>query len=210
MNPSTGVKDLIVLAADRSMKLSVEALLARHQDLGIRSISFDVFAHPDNDPGVLHRAHEFLRPQLRRYRCALAICDREGCGKESSSREKLEQIIEQGLSVNGWEGRAAAVMIDPELEVWVWGDWSVLATSIRGIDTVVSLRQFLNKHEFLQPHQSKPPRPKEALQAAMKHVQIPFTSAIHQSMAAQAAFAQCIDPAFLKLRKTLREWFPSR
>ncbi len=50
MIPGGSGKDLIVLVADKSMKVGVESLLVRHKDLGIRPISYDVFSHRNNDP----------------------------------------------------------------------------------------------------------------------------------------------------------------
>jgi hypothetical protein len=172
--------------------VSVEVLLARHKDLGIRSISCDVFSHENNDPGVLRESHSFLRPQGQRYRYAITICDREGCGREAFPREQLETIIEQQLHANGWTNRAVAIVIDPELEAWIWGDWTVLASSIRWTGSGAGLKKFLIQQQLLRLDQDKPPRPKEALQRAMKHVQIRFTSAVHQSMARHAAFARCV------------------
>jgi hypothetical protein len=126
------MKDLIVLAADKSMKLVLEALLARAAHLRLRSITFDAFSHPENDPGVRLRAHSFLRGQLGNYGYAVALCDRCGSGsKETHSRETLEKRIEGGLQSNGWENRSAAVVIDPELENWMWGDWGTSSNALR-------------------------------------------------------------------------------
>lgn len=210
MIPGPSAKDLIVLAADKSMKLALAGLLARHNDLGIHSISPDIFAHPNSDPGVVRKGHDFLRPQCRRFRYAIAICDHDGCGKEPQAPEQIEAAIEQRLQANGWENRAAAIVIRPELEAWIWGDWSLLASFLRWNGGGTSLKNFLVQQKLLPPDGAKPPRPKEALQSAMRNVQIPFSSAIHQSMAEQAEFAQCVDRAFLKLQKTLRAWFPLR
>jgi hypothetical protein len=210
MIPGSERKDLIALVADRSMKLSVDILFARHKDLGIRSISCDVFSHENNDPGVLRESHSFLRPQARRYRYAIAICDREGCGREAFPREQLEATIEQRLHENGWENRASAIVIDPELEAWIWGDWTVLARSIRWTGGGARVKSFLIQQRLLRLDQNKPPRPKEALERAMKQVQIRFSSTVHKAMAQQAEFAQCTDPAFLKMLTTLQQWFPSR
>jgi hypothetical protein len=200
MIPSELSKDLIVLAADKSMK----------RDLGIRPIACDVFPHRNNDPGVFKESHNFLRPQCRRYRYAVTICDRKGCGREILARDQLEKAIEQRLHANGWENRAVAIVIDLELEAWIWGDWNTLATLIRWTGGGASLKSFLIERQFLRHDQGKPPRPKEALEETLKHVQVRFSSAIHQSMAQQAQFAQCVDPAFLKMLATLQARFPSK
>jgi hypothetical protein len=136
------------------------------------------------------------------------MCDRHGCGKEPLPREQIETQIEQRLRANGWPDRSAAVVLDPELEAWVWGDWQSVADFIRWPGSGADLRNWLIGEQFLRPDQSKPRNPKEALQAAMKRVRIPFSGAIHQGLGERAAFAACTDPAFLKLVATLREWFP--
>jgi hypothetical protein len=92
MTPGDKPKDLIVLAADLSMRVAVEAVLKRHHPLRIREISYDVFAHPKNDPGVFREAHSFLQAQTRNYQHAVAACDRDGCGKEALPREQLEAL----------------------------------------------------------------------------------------------------------------------
>ncbi len=68
MTPASTPKDLIVLAADLSMRGAIEELLKRHHALGIRQISSDVRSHPHNDPGVFGEAHNFLQAQFRNYR----------------------------------------------------------------------------------------------------------------------------------------------
>ena len=36
--------------------------------------------------------------------------------------ENLETEAEQRLSSSGWDDRAVAIVLDPELEIWVWSD----------------------------------------------------------------------------------------
>src|SRR5690348_12743430 len=181
MNPADPVKDLIVLTADKSMKLGVQALLGRAGQLAMRAVSYDVISHPENDPGVYGDGHNLLRPQCRRYRYAISICDRDGCGREALSREELEHRIGERLRGNGWEERSSSIVIDPELEAWIWGDWDVLAKKLPWDGDGGALRQWLTNRKLLLPEQAKPARPKEALQAAMRHARIPFTSAVHET-----------------------------
>ena len=114
------MRDLVVLAADKNMEFAVKGLIARAAALGIREILSDVFVHPHHDPGCLLEGHDFLRLYTKSHRHALVILDRGGSGREDLSRESLEQELEGLLSQSGWENRAAAIAIDPELEIWVW------------------------------------------------------------------------------------------
>jgi hypothetical protein len=203
------MKDLIVLAADKPMKLMLEALLGRTAKLRVRGMSFEVDVHPGRDSGVYRYAHDFLRGKfpLTAFRYALAVCDRDGTGREGLSREKLEQDIEGRLRTNGWENRSAAIVILPELESWVWGDWAVTSQAL-GWKTSPSLRDWLIGQDLLGADQAKPYNPKEAFQSAARCVRKPESSAIHQQIAAQSRFENCTDPAFLKLRTVLQGWFP--
>jgi hypothetical protein len=158
MTPREKPKDLIVLAADLSMQVAIKEVLNRHSSLGIREISHDVLAHPNNDPGVFREAHNFLQAQTRNYLHALAACDRDGCGKEALPREQLEALIESRLSIH-WADRAAAVVIDPELESWVWADSPHVAQAIGWPGDMSSLRTQLRKEGLLVEGRAKPADP---------------------------------------------------
>lgn len=114
------MKDLVVLAADRDAEQTLRALLGRADSLGIRTLQFDIFLHPQHDNGCCHRAHDFLRPFQRLYRHALVVFDIEGSGRETLGRMPLEAEVEERLGANGWGDRAAALVLAPELEVWCW------------------------------------------------------------------------------------------
>ena len=160
-------KDLIILAADLNMRLAFTRLLDRHQSLGIRQISFDVIIHPHRDPGVLREAHNALQAQYRNYRYSLAVCDREGCG-ELASREELESNIETNLSRH-WLDRSAAIVIDPELEAWVWTESPALAKAVGWPGDFSSLRAWLLQAGFDFKNPVKPANPKEALEKVLRH-----------------------------------------
>jgi hypothetical protein len=113
------LRDLVVLVADADMEQAMRGFLSRTAALGIRTPAWDPFPHPMHDGGCRAGAHEFLRSFSRRYRYALVMFDREGCGADHQSRVDLEAEVEQRLEAAGWPDRAAAVVIDPELEVWL-------------------------------------------------------------------------------------------
>ncbi|MEJ5295819.1 MAG: hypothetical protein WHT28_11335 [Fimbriimonadales bacterium] len=81
-------KDLVILVADRDMEQTLLGLLSRPKALGIREVSYDIFAHPGRDPGVFLQGAEFLRPFTDQYDFALVLFDREGCGVRRSVLQK--------------------------------------------------------------------------------------------------------------------------
>ena len=201
------MNDLVVLVADKDMKFGVSALLSRSHTLGLRRIESDVYVHPEHDSSCLLRPHEFLRSFLRRYSNALVMLDREGCGQEHLSRERLELQVESRLAANGWNGRAAAIIIDPELEVWVWSDSPhvdvVLGWGARDPD----LRAWLVARGYTNQRGEKPRRPKEAVREALRFVHKPPSSSLFSQLATIVSFGRCSDPAFAKFKATLRNWF---
>jgi hypothetical protein len=200
-------KDLVVLVADKNIEFAVKGLLSRPRALGMRPITSDLFVHPYRDPGCLLDGHSFLRPLVNRYLYALVIFDREGCGRERLSREELEQQVKGRLSQSGWGDRAASIVLDPELEIWVWSDSphvdSVLGWSGRQPD----LRTWLAEKGFVEANAPKPNRPKEAIQEALRLVRKHRSSALYFQLATKVSVNRCVDPSFSKFKAILKNWF---
>jgi hypothetical protein len=192
---------------DKNLEQTLRALLTRHRSLHTRAFEFDVYVHPENDPGCLQRAHEFLRPLSKRYHHALVVLDREGSGQESATREELEAHIGEQLGI-AWGERAAAVVVDPELESWLWSDSPHVETVLGWKDRSPDLRSWLVEEGFLESGKPKPARPKEAVGKALWLVRKPRSSALYHQLAGKVSFRRCTDPAFARFQELLRGWFP--
>lgn len=208
MNESAYASDLVVLAADKNMKFAIQGLLNRPEALGIRPVSSVFYIHPESDPGCLLRADAFLRPFINRFARAIVMFDREGCGREQNTREELEREVTSGLSRSGWGDRASVIVIDPELENWVFSDSPEVDTAIGWAGRNPSLRSWLERQNYLMVGQVKPSRPKEALEAALRHVRMPRSSSIYGQLAERVGLGRCTDRAFLNLKQRLQSWFP--
>lgn len=138
-------RDLVLLVADKNMEGALRGLLSRPQSLGLREISCDLFIHPERDPGCLLRSHLLLQPFVHSHSRALVLFDMDGCGQESLGRAALERQVEARLFGAGWGDRAAAVVIDPELEVWVWNDSPHVAKALGWEDGESSLKEWLKE-----------------------------------------------------------------
>jgi hypothetical protein len=209
MNACAYESDLVVLTADKNMKFAIEGLLSRSQALATRPISTVFYVHPESDPGCLLHADAFLRPFVRRFAHAIVMFDREGCGKEDKPRNELEQLVESKLSRSGWGRRATVVVIDPELENWVFSASPEVDAAMGWSGKMPSLRTWLMDQKYLAGGELKPVRPKEAMESALRHVRMPRSSSIYGSLARHVGFGRCTDGAFQKLKATLREWFPT-
>jgi hypothetical protein len=120
----------------------------------------------------------------------------------------LEALIEERLS-NHWEDRAAAIVIDPELENWLWTDSPHVAEEIGWTRGISDLREWLHDAGFLAQGQSKPSDPKAAKQRVMQLTKKHSSAALFQAVAKRVSLQRCVDPAFRKLKATLRGWFPA-
>ncbi len=203
------MQDLIVLVADDNMKHAMDALLMRHADIGIRTIDFRMQVHPKRDPGVLRSSQDLLRVSIRQFRYAIAILDKEGCGKESKPPEDLERLVESSLSANGWEGRSAAIVIDPELEQWIWAGTEAVEKALNWPHRE-RLSEWLTATQLLDHGAVKPRDPKPAFQKACIMADVPRSSARYAKLAGIAHFQDCRDRAFRKLLSVLRSWFSSQ
>jgi len=204
-------KELYILAADKGIKFAVEGLLSRAQRLNIRSPGpemLTISVHPEHDPGCYQRAHEFLRPFVRVYRYAMVIFDREFDEHNLYPRKKLEEEVEDNLAKNGWRGRSAAVVIDPELESWVFSD-SPHVDRILGWERMTpKLRDWLEEKEFIGPGEIKPNRPKEAMRKALREANKSPSASLFRKMAQNVSLKKCEDDSFAKFKTTLQNWFP--
>jgi hypothetical protein len=201
--------ELIVLVADKNMEFAVKGILSRFNALGIREVAPKLHVHPENDPGCLLRGHLFLSLFVNQYAHALILLDREGSGRERSSREALESELEERLNQSGWGNRAAAIVIDPELEMWVWSDSPHVDSVLGWEGKEPALRSWLQERGYLQEGRIKPGRPKEAMEQALRTVRKPRSSAIYQQLARKVSLERCTDSSFVKLKTILQGWFPS-
>ena len=133
--------------------------------------------------------------------------DREGCGSDSQTRIELEAEIEQNLSQSGWENRAASVVLDPELEIWVWSDSPEVDRALDWSGRQPNLSRWLQSEGFVTEEGAKPERPKEAMQQALKISRRPRSASIYRDLALNVSVARCKDAAFIKFKETLQRWF---
>jgi hypothetical protein len=204
-------KDLVVLAADKNIDHGIRGLLSRPAALGIRPIlaSTDTFVHPRRDPGCVHESHDFLRPLLKEYRYALVVFDRVGSGQESHSHGELSERIRGRLAVSGWGDRAEAIVLDPELEVWVFAASPHVERCIGWPAGGLHLRSWLAERGLWSEGQAKPTDPKAALELALRAIRKPRSSAIYKQLGERVGLQGCTDPAFAEFRDALRKWFPA-
>ena len=197
---------MIILVADRDQEQTVSTLLTkRPQSLGVQqvSIDLDIFCHPNRDPGVFHKAGDFLSVFAQQYQHALVVIDAEWGGL---SVEQIEEKIQNDLNRNGWAGRSAIVVIDPELEIWVWSSSSHVPRLL-GMDWE-TIKDLGRRRNYWKKGEIKPSRPKELFwrcSVALEKDVLPDCTTV----SAKVGLKTCQDDSFRRFREILQGWFPA-
>lgn len=199
------MKDLLCLAADKNIEAALRGLLGRPAAIGLRAVSFEVQVHPRRDPGCFHEAHEFLRPFRESYRHALVVFDRDWEGVPAQAATALEDAVRARLGGDGW---ADVVVIDPELEVWVWSDSPHVDDCLGWRERNPNLRSWLAQRDLWPAGSAKPRDPKLAVEQALAAVKLPRSSAVYGNLAGRVSVERCTDASFTRLRARLHAWFP--
>jgi hypothetical protein len=203
------VSDLIAVVADLDTEQALHGILLRRKSLGIRPITHKIDRYVRRDAGCYRQGHDYLRPFTRQFAYALVLFDRHGCGGERKPRDALEGDLEERLSRNGWRGRAAAIAIDPELEAWAWSTSPEVAQVLGWRGTIADLYRWLEERSLMTAGATKPDDPKMALRKALREVGKRASPAIFRQLAERVSLDRCTDAAFVKLKETLRRWFPA-
>lgn len=198
---------LVVLVADRDMEEALKKVLQRPESLGMRPVPFECRRHPNRDGGCRANATEFLRSFQRRFSHALVVFDREGSGS-SATRTEIEHQLEFELARSGWQTRGKAIVIDPELETWLWSDSPSVLNGLGWNGEYAELKSWLEEQGLWDRSSAKPHRPKTALNLTLRRTRRRRTARVYGKIAAGVSLLRCEDPAFRKLRTSLRAWFP--
>ena len=200
--------DLLVLVADLDISVTVQCLLNRPESMGMHAVSFSVRRHPQRDAGCRSDAVERLRMFIRDHRFALVMFDKDGCGDPRESRESIQKDVELRLSRNGWENRCKAIVMEPELEAWIWNGSMHVPEVLGWNGDYTSLREWLASRRLWSPDLLKPSDPKQSLQAVLHSTRTPRSPNLYRRLAETVGVHRCADPAFNELKATLQQWFP--
>lgn len=203
------IYDLVVLVADKDMEQTLHELLRRPHSLGIAPVTYRIFTHPTHDSGCRTGAHDLLRSLAAQYRFALVMFDREGSGRDAAAPEEVAREVEAKLASNGWADRCCVLVLNPELEIWVWTDSAELDQVTGWAGRQLPVRDWLRAQSFKVNEQGKPERPKEALRAVLRETRKQPSAALFAALAMRVGLSRCIDPAFACFKANLQRWFPA-
>ena len=202
------MKDLVILVPDKNTQFALRGALNRPDALGTRPITHEFRPHPGRDGGVRTTGVEVLARERARFSHALLLFDLEGSGaQEQQTAQDLEGELDEKLSFH-WGPHAKAIVIEPELDIWLWGADNTLREVLQW-PQAGTIRDWLQGQGFVFDANAKPVRPKEALEAMVPIHRQPRSSALYEKITSRISLQRCVDPAFLRLRVSLQRWFPA-
>jgi hypothetical protein len=200
------MQDLVLVVPDKDTEQALSGLLKRPESIQIRPIDFVVRVHPQKDPGCYHTGHELAATSRREASHALVVFDLAWEGAPSNDAGVLQHHVEDRLRPL-WGDDCACIVIDPELEVWVWSDSPHVAEALGWQGHAPALREWLEE-QGLWPHDaSKPADPEAAFRRVMRKTKLPPSAAIFRRLADSVGLNRCTDPSLLNLLSILRRWF---
>ncbi len=119
---------------------------------------------------------------------------------EREVRGRLEAVSEPGWS--------DVIVIEPEVEAWVWSDSPHVDACLGWHGRQPSLRHWLMHEGLMEPGGIKPRDPKEAFRRAVEETRTVPSSALFGKLARTVSVERCTDDAFNRFRQRLCSWFP--
>jgi len=198
--------DLVVVVADGGIEQAVRGMLSRPRALGIRSLQGVEYPKLHKlDQGSFESGHELAELYRTTHEHALIIFDFDWEGRPTDDPNVMVEQVEAKLD-RTWGGRGRCVVIDPELEVWIWSDSPHVAKAL-GWERMSELRQWLELRELWPPAVPKPTDPKQAYEQAIREKRVQKSNATFLKLAQSVSFERCNDHSFQRLVGILRGWF---
>lgn len=190
------------------MEYALRGLLERPEALGIRPIEKDIYVHHEHDPACARRGIGFLNMFSEQYRHSLLIFDYEGSGRESIEPTELQENLNLEFTDSPWGERGKVIVLVPELEAWIWGDYRNVKDVMGWGNRIPDLRPWLIGQGWLKNERTKPHRPKEAFVAALRESRKPRSASLYEQIASKVSLRRCQDASFLRFKTVLQAWFP--
>lgn len=165
-------------------------------------------ANANRDSGCYHDPTPFLRPYRRDAHHACVLLDRAWEGVPAKPATDLEADVDRELRQLGaaW---AKGIVIDPELEAWLFRRSPRLDEKVGWRDRSPTLTEALADNGMWPTDAAKPADPKATIEWAMQQGGVIRSSSVYRELAGVLGTRDCTDAAFDRFRTMLQGWFPS-
>ena len=213
------MRDVIFHLADEHMEKGLRAFFSRDDwqyALGCKQFDIDPLSQQDifrvaghTDGGIWKHAGTNLRLFTDKYRFAVIVLDADF--EPHPGADVLQEDIAKAMVEAGWDlERFAVIVIQPELEAWLWAPNLNVAKAFGHADFDV-LRGNLERERLWTAGDPKPHDLKRARDHAArlggKKTGGPIFKGVFSEISKRAC-DRCVEPGFIALRAALRKWFP--
>lgn len=213
------MRDIIFHIADQHMEAGFRAFFARdnwHHVLGCSRFEIDPESERDifrrggyTDGGIWKHAHNNLMLFKEDYRHAVIVLDADF--EPHPGVEKLREDITNNMLGAGWaEGSFCVVVIDKELEAWLWAP-NVNVAKAFGHNDFDQMRAALAQKNLWDEGAPKPNDLKAARDLAArlggKRTGGPIFRGVFEGISKRACDL-CQENGFITMRNALQTWFP--
>lgn len=214
------MRDIIFHLADAHMEAGFRAFFARdnwHHVLGCSRFEIDPESERDinrrggyTDGGIWKHAHSNILPFKDDYRYAVIVLDADF--EPHPGVETLRADITKNMLGAGWaEGSFCVVVIDKELEAWLWAP-NVNVAKAFGHNDFEQMREALAQRNLWDAGAPKPNDLKAARNLAArlggKRTGGPIFRGVFEGISKRACDL-CQENGFITMRTALQTWFPT-
>jgi len=213
------MRDVIFHLADQHMEAGFRAFFSRddwHFAMGCQKFDIDPDSERDiyrrggyTDGGLWKHAHTNLVPFKDQYRHAVIVLDADF--EPHPGADILHQEISENMLDAGWaEDSFCVVVIDPELEAWLWAP-NVNVARAFGHDDFGKMKAALSAEHLWDEGAPKPNDLKRARDRAArlggKKTGGPIFRGVFAGISKRACDL-CEETGFKRMRAALNTWFP--
>lgn len=214
------MRDLIIHLADQHMEAGFRAFFARDNwfhVIGCRKFDIDADSDQDiyrragyTDGGIWKHAHTNLIPFKDRYQHAIIVLDADfdpHPGAPSLRADIAGNMINAGWSADSF----CVVVIDPELEAWLWAPNLNVAKAF-GHGDFEEMKARLAGEGLWDEGEPKPNDLKRARDRAARLGGMRTGGPIFRGVfggISKRACDLCVEEGFISMRTALQAWFPA-
>lgn len=138
-------------------------------------------------------------------RRGLLVFDQAWQGNRHATAVDTERAVRARFAPLGIAGRAEVVVIEPEIEAWVWSSSPHVGKVLGWDGNHATLRDWLSNQGLWPDNTPKPPDPKAAVEAVLSEQRTPRSSSLYRQLAEKVSLKGCQDAAFLRFREFLKQ-----
>jgi hypothetical protein len=204
-------KKLLVLVEGVNDEQVLKVVFQRGRELKFEPLDAQAVDFRRHSSEVCTSGAVIARSERHRYDHFLLIWDQAGSAYEArdKSPQKAQGAVQSELNSYSLKSCSKAVVIAPELEIWLWSDLNAVARVLE-----IQVEELTQQLQALQQHRNLnwQTEPKEVLREIARQCSNRADSELYRSITEQSNLKLWLQQhsSFRSLVRALRSWFPLR